>query len=215
MSARLDHIPLQREWARLALGPYTVAAVVAALLVLRWRTRLAQRPLAARATLAVAVLLAVLVVPLVLEIAGRARRRPAARAIGDLPHRAGRPRAAAWSRPLQRLVRLRVAAHLSGRGLAAHPLPSRDLRLRAAARPAGSRPADRRQGRVHGGLAGGGAAGAAAQRHLRRAPPAGAAGAAGAAPAPGRRRAGGRAGRRGQADRVAGAPVPRAGRRRP
>src|SRR6266542_2940623 len=56
MSARLDHIPLQREWARLALGPYTVAAVVAALLVLRWRTRLAQRPLAARATLAVAVL---------------------------------------------------------------------------------------------------------------------------------------------------------------
>src|SRR6266540_2573410 len=73
MSARLDHIPLQREWARLALGPYTVAAVVAALLVLRWRTRLAQRPLAARATLAVAVLLAVLVVPLVLEIAWRAR----------------------------------------------------------------------------------------------------------------------------------------------
>jgi hypothetical protein len=73
MSARLDHIPLQREWARLALGPYTVAAVVAALLVLRWRTRLAQRPLAARATLAVAVLLAVLVVPLALEIAWRAR----------------------------------------------------------------------------------------------------------------------------------------------
>src|SRR6266511_3701465 len=69
MSARLDHIPLQREWARLALGPYTVAAVVAALLVLRWRTRLAQRPLAARATLAVAVL----VVPLALEIAWRAR----------------------------------------------------------------------------------------------------------------------------------------------
>src|SRR6266540_3826155 len=73
MSARLDHIPLQREWARLALGPYTVAAVVAALLVLRLRTRLAQPPLAARATLAVAVLLAVLVVPLVLEIAWRAR----------------------------------------------------------------------------------------------------------------------------------------------
>ncbi len=71
-SARLDHIPLQRQWARLALGPYAVAAVVALLLALRWRARPAKRALAVRTALAVAVLLAVLVVPLALEIAWRA-----------------------------------------------------------------------------------------------------------------------------------------------
>jgi hypothetical protein len=72
-SAWLDHIPLQRQWARLALVPYAVAAVVALLLALRRRTRPARRALPARAALAGVVLLGVLVVPLSLEIAWRAR----------------------------------------------------------------------------------------------------------------------------------------------
>jgi hypothetical protein len=72
-SATLDRIPLQREWARLALVPYALAAVVALPLALRRRSRPAGRRLPARAGLAVAVLLAVLVVPLSLETAWRAR----------------------------------------------------------------------------------------------------------------------------------------------
>jgi hypothetical protein len=72
LSARLDHIPLQRQWARLALWPYAAAAFVALLLALRGRARSTRTPPAARAALAVAVLLAVLVVPLALEIAWRA-----------------------------------------------------------------------------------------------------------------------------------------------
>jgi len=72
LSARFDQIPLQREWARLALVPYAAAAVVAVLLALRWRARPARRPLTARTVLAVAALLGVLVIPLVLEIAWRA-----------------------------------------------------------------------------------------------------------------------------------------------
>jgi hypothetical protein len=72
VSARFDQIPLQRQWARLAVVPYAAAAVVAVLLALHWRTRPARRPLAARTTLAVAALLGALVVPLVLEIGWRA-----------------------------------------------------------------------------------------------------------------------------------------------
>ncbi len=72
LSARLDHIPLQRQWARLALWPYAAAAFVALLLALRGRVRSTRTPPAARAALAVAVLLAVLIVPLALEIAWRA-----------------------------------------------------------------------------------------------------------------------------------------------
>jgi hypothetical protein len=72
LSVGFDGIPLQREWARLALGPYAGGAVVAGLLALRWRARPARRPLVARTALAVAVLLGALVVPLALQIAWRA-----------------------------------------------------------------------------------------------------------------------------------------------
>ena len=79
VSARADSIPLQREWARLALVPYAAAALVALLLALRWRRRPARRPLAVRTGLALAVLLGVLVVPLALEVAWRAE-------LGDPTH---------------------------------------------------------------------------------------------------------------------------------
>lgn len=79
VSARVDAIPLQRQWARLAFVPYAAAALVAVLLALRWRGRPARRALAVRIALAVAVLLGALVVPLALEIAWRA-------ALGDRPH---------------------------------------------------------------------------------------------------------------------------------
>lgn len=73
VSARFDQIPLQREWARLALIPYAVATAAAVLLALRWRARPARRPLTVRTALAISVLLGVLVVPLALEIAWRAQ----------------------------------------------------------------------------------------------------------------------------------------------
>jgi len=72
LAARFDYIPLQRTWGRLALGPYAVAAVLAALLALRWRRRPAGRPLRARTLLAVAVLIGAMAVPLGLEVAWRA-----------------------------------------------------------------------------------------------------------------------------------------------
>ncbi len=72
-AARFDYIPLQRQWARLAVGPYTAGAVVAVVLALLWRVRPARRPLRTRSALAVAVLLGALVVPLTLEIAWRAQ----------------------------------------------------------------------------------------------------------------------------------------------
>jgi Glycosyltransferase family 87 len=72
VSATVDAIPLQREWARLAIAPYAAAALVALLLALRWRRRPARRPLAVRTVLALAVLLGALVVPLALEVAWRA-----------------------------------------------------------------------------------------------------------------------------------------------
>jgi hypothetical protein len=79
VSSRVDAIPVQREWARLAFVPYAVAALVALLLALRWRGRPAHAALAVRTGLAVAALLAALVVPLALEVAWRA-------ALGDLGH---------------------------------------------------------------------------------------------------------------------------------
>jgi hypothetical protein len=73
LAARFDYIPLQRGWGTLALAPYAVAAVVAALLALRWRRPgRARRPLRARTLLAVALLLGALVAPLGLEVAWRA-----------------------------------------------------------------------------------------------------------------------------------------------
>jgi hypothetical protein len=84
LAARFDYIPLQRTWGRLALGPYAVGAVLAALLALSWRRRpptdgiapparvLGRRPLRARTVLAVAVLLGAMAVPLGLEVAWRA-----------------------------------------------------------------------------------------------------------------------------------------------
>ncbi len=72
LAARFDYIPLQREWGRLAVGPYAAGAVVAALLALRWRRRPARRPLRARAVLAVAVLAGAMLLPFTLEVAWRA-----------------------------------------------------------------------------------------------------------------------------------------------
>jgi len=77
LSARLDAIPVQRQWARLALVPYAAGALVALALALRRRP--ARRPPAARAGLAAAVLLGALVVPLVLEVGWRAE-------LGDRGH---------------------------------------------------------------------------------------------------------------------------------
>jgi Glycosyltransferase family 87 len=79
LSAQLDAIPVQRQWARLALVPYAAGALVALALALRWRHRPPRRPLAARTGLAVAVLLGALVVPLALEVGWRAE-------LGDRGH---------------------------------------------------------------------------------------------------------------------------------
>ena len=73
VEAHADYIPLQRQWARLAVGPYAAAAAVAALLAVRWRRRPARRPLRARTALALAVLVGAALVPLSLEVGWRAR----------------------------------------------------------------------------------------------------------------------------------------------
>lgn len=72
LAARFDYIPLQRTWGRLALAPYALAAVAAALLALCWRQRAARRPTRARTLLAVAVLAGALALPLGQEVAWRA-----------------------------------------------------------------------------------------------------------------------------------------------
>lgn len=79
LSTQLDAIPVQRQWARLALVPYAAGALVALALALRWRRRPARRPLAARTGLAAAVLFGALVVPLALEVGWRAE-------LGDRGH---------------------------------------------------------------------------------------------------------------------------------
>jgi Glycosyltransferase family 87 len=68
-----DYIPLQRQWARLAVVPYAAAAAAAALLAVRWRRRPARRPLRARTALALAVLVGTMLVPLSLEVGWRTR----------------------------------------------------------------------------------------------------------------------------------------------
>jgi len=73
VAARFDYIALQRQWARLAVGPYAAATVLSALLAVRWHHRAARRPLRARTVLALAVLTGALLVPLALEVAWRAR----------------------------------------------------------------------------------------------------------------------------------------------
>jgi hypothetical protein len=73
VAAHADYIPLQRQWARLAVGPYAAATAAAVLLALRWRRRPASRPLRARTVLALAVLVAAALVPLSLEVGWRAR----------------------------------------------------------------------------------------------------------------------------------------------
>jgi Glycosyltransferase family 87 len=68
-----DYIPLQRQWARLAVGPYAATAAAAALLAVRWRRRPIPRPLRARTALALAVLVGAALVPLSLEVSWRVR----------------------------------------------------------------------------------------------------------------------------------------------
>src|SRR5207253_5949177 len=63
-------IPLQREWAILAVGPYCAAAAIAAILAVR---RAGLRP---RALLAVAVFLGAAVLPTALKISWRAHTGP-------------------------------------------------------------------------------------------------------------------------------------------
>ncbi|HYY80376.1 MAG TPA: hypothetical protein VFD04_14505 [Actinomycetes bacterium] len=72
VAAVADYIPLQRQWARLAVGPYAAGAVAAALLALAWRRRPARRPLLARTVVALAVLVGATLVPLTLELGWRA-----------------------------------------------------------------------------------------------------------------------------------------------
>jgi len=71
VAAGTDYIPLQREWARLALGPYAAATVAAVLLAVRWRRRPVRRPLLARTVIAVAVLVGAALIPLSLEVSWR------------------------------------------------------------------------------------------------------------------------------------------------
>jgi Glycosyltransferase family 87 len=73
VTAYADYIPLQRQWARLAVGPYAAATAVGVLLAVRWRRRPARRPLRARTVLALAVLVGAVLVPLSLEVGWRAR----------------------------------------------------------------------------------------------------------------------------------------------
>jgi hypothetical protein len=68
-----DYIPLQRQWARVALGPYAAATAVAVLLMVRWRRQPPRRPLRTRTVLALAVLVGAALVPLTLEVGWRAR----------------------------------------------------------------------------------------------------------------------------------------------
>lgn len=73
VAAHADYIPLQRQWARLAVGPYAAAAAVAALLAVHWRRRPARWSLRARTVLALAVLVGAALVPVSLEVGWRAR----------------------------------------------------------------------------------------------------------------------------------------------
>jgi hypothetical protein len=73
VAASADYIPLQRQWARLAVGPYAAATAVAVLLAVRWRRWPARRPLRTRTVLALAVFVGAALVPLGLEIGWRAR----------------------------------------------------------------------------------------------------------------------------------------------
>jgi len=73
VAARWDHIPLQRQWGRLAVGPYAAGALAALLLAACWRARPPRTPLVARTAVALAVLAGALAVPLALEVAWRAR----------------------------------------------------------------------------------------------------------------------------------------------
>jgi Glycosyltransferase family 87 len=72
-AAHADYIPLQRQWARLAVGPYAAATLAAVLLAVRWRRRHPRRPLLARALVALAVLVGAALLPLSLEVGWRAR----------------------------------------------------------------------------------------------------------------------------------------------
>jgi Glycosyltransferase family 87 len=73
VAAHADYIPLQRQWARLAVGPYAAATAAAVLLAVRWHRRPARRPLRVRTVLALAVLVGSALVPLSLEVGWRAR----------------------------------------------------------------------------------------------------------------------------------------------
>jgi Glycosyltransferase family 87 len=73
VAAHADYIPLQRQWARLAVGPYAAATLAAVFLAVRWRHRPARRPLLARAIVASAVLVGAALLPLSLEVGWRAR----------------------------------------------------------------------------------------------------------------------------------------------
>jgi hypothetical protein len=69
---RLADIPIQRTWARLALGPYAGGALLAIGLVLVGKAS-SER---ARTWIALAVFVGVALVPLTLEVARRARTDP-------------------------------------------------------------------------------------------------------------------------------------------
>jgi hypothetical protein len=73
VTAYADYIPLQRQWARLAVGPYAAATTAAVLLAVRWRHRPPRRPLRVRTVLALAVFVGAALVPLSLEVSWRAR----------------------------------------------------------------------------------------------------------------------------------------------
>jgi hypothetical protein len=73
VAALSDRIPIQREWGRLALGPYLTGAAAAFVLGLVWRRSPARRPEHVRAALLVVVVAGVALVPLGLEVWWRAR----------------------------------------------------------------------------------------------------------------------------------------------
>jgi len=68
--ARFDSIPIHREWGRLAAGPYAAGAVAACLMAAR------RAGVRARTWLALGVVMGCALLPLSLELAGRARTEP-------------------------------------------------------------------------------------------------------------------------------------------
>lgn len=73
VAALSDRIPIQRQWGRIAFVPYAAGALAAAVLALAWRRRPARRPGRVRASLLLAVIGGVALLPLGLEVWWRAR----------------------------------------------------------------------------------------------------------------------------------------------